>query len=115
MSNSPVAGPSSETVEVVVAREQGNSKRKRTNAPPNYLAPRPSQRKEIMYNRAVNSNGTLMRQNELLQDVNESLQREGMALFNDLSSRTQRLQEETAALHAVNASLQDLLEGMEVS
>ena len=56
-----------------------------------------------------------MRQNKLLQDVNESLQREGMALFNDLSSRTQQLQEETAALHAANVSLQDLLEGMEVS
>ena len=30
-SNSPVAGPSSETVEVIVARKQGNSKHKRTN------------------------------------------------------------------------------------
>ena len=112
---SPEAGPSSGTAEGVTAREQGSSKRKRINAPPNYLAPRPSQRKEIMYNRAVNSNGTLLRQNSILQEFNESLRREGMALYSDLSTRTQQLQEETMALHAANAGLQNQLKGMEVS
>ena len=115
--SSPIAGPLTGVAKGVAAGEQSSSKRKRTNPLLNRSASRPlsnrgSQRKEQMYNCAVDSNRALLRHNELLQGVNETLMREsesmrkeGMALYNHVNNKTQQLQEKTMALHTANTRL----------